>query len=87
MQKQNGIHGKSISVSHPTALFLMESWISDAKERVIKHCNSMVIDDINAYLYYLGDKLSTTFDFHQAELVHVPGQAGMRHFELSMTLH
>ena len=34
----------------------------DAKERVMKYCSSVVIGDIDAYLYHMGDEFSRVFD-------------------------
>jgi hypothetical protein len=41
----------------PTALLLRWDKFPDAKENVMKYYSSVVIGDINAYLYHMGDDI------------------------------
>jgi hypothetical protein len=44
-----------MELQQPTALLLGWDKFPDAKENVMKYYNSVVIGDIDAYLYHLGD--------------------------------
>jgi hypothetical protein len=46
-----------IKLQQPTALLLRWDKFPDAKESVMKYCNSVVIGDIDAYLYHMNDDL------------------------------
>jgi hypothetical protein len=46
-----------MELQQPTALLLRWDKFSDVKERVMKYSSSVVIGDIDAYLYHKGDDL------------------------------
>jgi hypothetical protein len=46
-----------MELQQPIALLLGWDKFHDAKENVMKCCNSVVIGDIDAYLYHMGDDL------------------------------
>jgi hypothetical protein len=46
-----------MELQQPTALLLGWDKFPVAKESVMKYCNSVVIGDIDAYLYHMGDDL------------------------------
>ena len=44
-----------MELQQPTASLLVWDKFPDAKESVMKYCGNMVIGDIDAYLYHMGD--------------------------------
>jgi hypothetical protein len=46
-----------MELQQPTALLLVWDKFPDAKESVMKQCNSIVIGEIDAYLYHMDDDL------------------------------
>jgi hypothetical protein len=51
-----------MELQQPTALLLVWDKFPDAKESVMKQCNSIVIGEIDAYLYHMDDDLERQFD-------------------------
>jgi hypothetical protein len=51
----------------------------------MKYCSSVMLGEIVAYLYHMGDEFSKAFDFHQADLVYEHTH-GRSHLTLFMSL-